>query len=233
MSFLFQPLYRAYRAYSGVRYWMRRRFTLGGFALLIGLIATGLLGPDTDNNVAYQAFALLLCLVVIAMVASVGFRARFAAARHLPRFGTVGVPFTYTVRIRNLTTTPQAGLTLLEDLARIFHSWTRSRLSEALFEPAEGIKHLVLERRRLVIQCAWGGRGQEWRFSTVWGQAPPQPCRRTAKSAFGIATGGVKSALAPVRPGAAGRAERVVGAGRHCSIAHTPGARSRAPGRPL
>jgi uncharacterized protein (DUF58 family) len=117
VSFLFKPVYLVYRLYSGGRYWLRRRFTLAGMGVLAGVVAAALLGPDTDNNVAYQAFALLLCLVLLSMLTAWSFRARFAATRLLPRFGTVGIPFTYTVRLENLTAKTQAGLTLLENLA--------------------------------------------------------------------------------------------------------------------
>ena len=95
---------------------MTRRYTRAGLAVFGGVVASAMLGFDTDNTVAYQAFSLLLFLLVVAMACSLRFKARFAATRQLPRFGTVDQPFSYRVTIRNLTGKRQPGLTLLEDL---------------------------------------------------------------------------------------------------------------------
>ena len=91
------------------------------------------MGPDTDNNVADQAFALLLCLMAVATAFSWTFRASFSALRHLPRFGTAGSPLAYTVVVRNLTAKNQAGLMLIEDLADprpTFRDWRAAQLAE-------------------------------------------------------------------------------------------------------
>ncbi len=56
--------------------------------MLGAFILAGLLAPDTDNNVTYQALPLLLFLLVAAVCWSWSFKARFAATRLLPRFGT-------------------------------------------------------------------------------------------------------------------------------------------------
>jgi hypothetical protein len=70
---------------------------------VLGLtLVTAMMGPDTENNVAYQAFALSLCLLLLAVLWSPFFRGRFAATRLLPRFGTVGHPLRYQVRLQNL-----------------------------------------------------------------------------------------------------------------------------------
>jgi uncharacterized protein (DUF58 family) len=114
---LFRVLYRTYRLVSGLRYKVRRRFTRAGLVVLGTLIMAGLLGPDTENNVAYQGFTLLLCLVLVSIACSLFFRARFSARRLLPRFGTVGCPLSYVVVVQNLTSKRQAGLTLLEQLS--------------------------------------------------------------------------------------------------------------------
>jgi hypothetical protein len=63
-------------------------------------VLAGILGPDTDNNVAYQGFTFLLLLLILAFCSSFFFRARFSAIRGLPRFGTVGAPLTYTVTLK-------------------------------------------------------------------------------------------------------------------------------------
>ena len=70
MTFAFKFLYRIYRTISGVRYWGYRRFTRAGLTVLGGLFLAGILGPDTDNNVAYQGFTFLLLLLILAFCSS-------------------------------------------------------------------------------------------------------------------------------------------------------------------
>lgn len=117
MTPFFKVLYRLYRLSSGGWYWARRRFTRAGFAVLVAFILAGLLAPDTDNNVVYQALPLLLFLLVAAVCWSWSSKARFAAIRLLPRFGSAGSPLHYRVAVKNLSTKAFSGLTLLENLA--------------------------------------------------------------------------------------------------------------------
>jgi uncharacterized protein (DUF58 family) len=143
MTLAFKFLYRIYRTISGVRYWGYRRFTRAGMTVLGGLIISGILGPDTDNNVAYQGFTFLLVLLILAFCSSFFFRARFTATRGLPRFGTVGAPLSYTVTLKNLTGKTQAGLAILENLADArpsFQDW-------------------------LAVQMAYEERARSFRFS--------------------------------------------------------------------
>src|SRR5215207_1402098 len=97
MNLVWWIVYRVYRFASWIRYAGKRRLTFPGFMVLGTLMVTAIMGPDTENTVAYQAFTLALCLLAVAVVFSWFFRARFSASRLLPRFGTVGSPLTYTV----------------------------------------------------------------------------------------------------------------------------------------
>jgi uncharacterized protein (DUF58 family) len=117
MKTAWRLLYLAYRLVSGLRYWTRRRFTTPGRTVLVLLLVTAIMGSDTENNLGYQAFSLLFFLVLPAVCASAFFRLRFSAGRQLPRFGTVGRPFHYQVRVQNRSKKIQFGLVLLEDLA--------------------------------------------------------------------------------------------------------------------
>lgn len=117
MRLIFKPVYLLYRLFSWARYRLTRRFTPAGLVALSAMIVAAMMGPDTDNNVTYQIFALLLALLAAAAATGWVFRSRFAATRVLPQFGTVGSPLTYTVRVRNLGARPQSGLVLLENLA--------------------------------------------------------------------------------------------------------------------
>jgi uncharacterized protein (DUF58 family) len=109
--------YLAFRLLTGARTRTRRRFTRAGLAVLAGIIGAGLLTLDLSASAGYQAFILLAWMLGAAIACGWVFRGRFAAQRVLPRFGTVGVPLAYRVRLQNQTRATQRGLVLLEDLA--------------------------------------------------------------------------------------------------------------------
>lgn len=114
---IYKLFFRCYRAYSSLWHWARRRFTPAGGCVAGGLVITGAIGTDVENNVIYQEFSLLLALLLFAFGCSRFFRGRFYATRVLPRFGTAGQPLAYRVVIKNLTARTQTGLTLLENFA--------------------------------------------------------------------------------------------------------------------
>jgi uncharacterized protein (DUF58 family) len=131
---IYQLIYWSYRVIGGAWYWAWRRFTLAGLVVAGGFIVTGVVGSDIENTVTYQSFALLLALLLQAVACSFFFRARFSATRWLPRFGTAGQPLPNSVRIKNLTAKPQAGLTLLDDLSDprpAFSDWLAFQLAES------------------------------------------------------------------------------------------------------
>jgi len=133
MDFAWRILYRFYRLSSWMGYAGKRRFTRAGWMVLLAVGLTALMGPDTENSVAYQGFTLLLFLLAVAIASSWSFRARFSATRELSRFGTVGSPLIYKVLIRNLTSKRQSGLTLLDDLADprpSFQEWRAMKIAE-------------------------------------------------------------------------------------------------------
>jgi uncharacterized protein (DUF58 family) len=114
---LHRALYRCYRLFSSVRYWVGRRFRPAGLVALAGLVVAAGMGLDTSQNVAHQAFAFLLALLLVAMGFALRFRARFAGERLLPRFATVGSGLAYRVLLHNHTDRAQRGLLLIENLA--------------------------------------------------------------------------------------------------------------------
>jgi uncharacterized protein (DUF58 family) len=117
VRFAYRIVYWFYRLISGTRYRMARRFTRAGLLVLLAFVVAAMTGFDTENTVAYQAFAPLLILLVLALAGTWFFSARFSATRQLPRFGTAGRPFSYGVTVKNLMSKPQNDLTLLDDLA--------------------------------------------------------------------------------------------------------------------
>ena len=133
MTLLFRVIYLFYRLFSGLRYRVRRRLTKPGLAILGAVLVAAFMGPDTENNVAYQGFTPLFFLLLLAVAVSFLFRGRFSAIRLLPRFGTVGAPLSYQVVVTNLTAKTQAGLTVLETLAEprpAFHDWLAVQRAE-------------------------------------------------------------------------------------------------------
>ena len=110
-------LYHIYRLMYAFRKWRLRRFTQVGRAALAGLVLSAVVGLDTKQTMAYQAFTLLLALILIDMVSSLFFRCRYRANRILPRFGSAGDPLEYRVVIHNRTGRTQHGLWLFEGFA--------------------------------------------------------------------------------------------------------------------
>lgn len=113
---MFKILYHLYRLFSSAQYRLRRRLTRPGMVVVGGLFVVILTGLDPEISAAYQAFTLLLCLLLVSFAFTWSFRARFAATRELPHFGTVGCPLHYGVRLTNLTNATQSGLLLMEDV---------------------------------------------------------------------------------------------------------------------
>jgi len=142
----FKMVYRVYRVFSRLWYWAQRRFTRAGWIVLASLFVTTIMSVDTDNLVAYQGFSLLLMLWLLAFAFSRFFRANLSVIRLLPRFGTVGSPFTYRALVRNLTAKSQCDLTLLEDLAEPVPSFPEWLAAQLAME--KSMRSLRLSRRQ-------------------------------------------------------------------------------------
>ena len=116
-SWLQRRLHASYLFTSSFTWWWRRRFTKSGWLVFISIIATGMMGVDTNLSLAYQAFVFLSFLFIAALAGTQFSRTRVAAERVLPRFGSVGQPVSYRVTLTNLTDRTQRGLDVTEDLA--------------------------------------------------------------------------------------------------------------------
>lgn len=133
MNVIWRLLYRLYRIGSGLRYRAARRFTRAGLVVLVTLSITTVMGTDMESTVAYQAFSLLLFLMLVSVCFGWLFRARFSATRHLPRFATVGKRFDYFVAVSNKSRQTQSDLVLIEDLADPrpdFSEWRAMQLAD-------------------------------------------------------------------------------------------------------
>lgn len=136
---LLKFIYRLYRLSAWAWQWLGRHLTRAGVAALAGGLVAGFMGVDSENSVAYQVLGLVAGLLLTGALFSAGFRGRFAAERRLPRFGTAGQPLHYTVVVSNLTSKPQAGLMLLENLADhrpSFKEWQAMQLAEQKRTPS-------------------------------------------------------------------------------------------------
>jgi uncharacterized protein (DUF58 family) len=134
VKFIYKPFFWGQRAAGGMWYWARRRFTAPGLAAAGMVLVTASVGVDIENTVAYQSFASLLALLLFAVGSGSFFRAVFTIERRLPRLGTVGQPLRYPVRVHNPAATPQASLTLMEDLADprpAFDEWLAFQMAES------------------------------------------------------------------------------------------------------
>ncbi|MGD8666359.1 MAG: DUF58 domain-containing protein, partial [Desulfobacterales bacterium] len=98
MKRIFYWLYRLSYKLNAV---IVRRFTRAGVFLLILLVFAAILGAETKLSMVFQVFTFIVFLLAMAFLLSLKMRDRFDVQRHLPRFATAGVPFQYTVSIRN------------------------------------------------------------------------------------------------------------------------------------
>lgn len=133
MSLLLHLLYRSYRIITWSTYFTSRRFTVVGQGVLGAVLVALVTAMDVDGAVGYQAVIPLCAVLLIAFVFSLRFRAAFAVERKLPRVVTAGQAFQYRVAVKNLTPKPQAGLTLIEDLADprpTYKQWKEFKLDE-------------------------------------------------------------------------------------------------------
>ena len=162
VSPIFRVLYVIYRMLAWLRYSLPRRFDRAGLGVAGALVLALIMVPDTENNVAYQGFTLLLFTLGIAVAFSLFFRARFGANRILPRFGTVGAPLRYTVSVQNLTRRRQPGLVLLENLAEprpSYREWLEVQLAD--------------ERRFRSFRFSSRGRNSSFKKASVGSVAVP------------------------------------------------------------
>jgi uncharacterized protein (DUF58 family) len=93
--------YWLYRLSYKFKAYLSRRFTRAGVFLLILLVFAAILGAETKLSMVFQIFAFIVFLLLMAFLLSLRIRARLDVQRDLPRFATAGMPFQYTVSIRN------------------------------------------------------------------------------------------------------------------------------------
>ncbi len=96
-------LHRSYRVFYALRQWLWRHVTPAGALLFWAMLAAGSF-TDVGQTMAHQFFGVLFSLLAVALVWVRKPKNAFAIERlQLPRYTTCLTPFTYRVRIRNLT----------------------------------------------------------------------------------------------------------------------------------
>lgn len=117
-------IYRLLRLSHAVQQGLVQQLTPSGLWLLGGIFMFGVIGLDVKRSLSYQVFAFGVALMAVAVVSSQWGAGRLSAGklgagklrvvRNLPRFGTVGVPLRYGVRLHNVSPIPQRDLSLAE-----------------------------------------------------------------------------------------------------------------------
>ncbi len=111
-------IFPVYARMAGIRRRPRRRqVTDRGRLLQTGTIVCLALGIDTDLNLVYQLFALLVVLILGSRLFLYFTRPRVAVRRQLPQFATAGEPFTYHVEVINLGDRVEQDLRLVDQPA--------------------------------------------------------------------------------------------------------------------
>ncbi len=92
----------------------RRQSTDRGRLLQTGTIICAALGLDTDLNLIYQLFALLVCLLVVSRASLWLARPKVSVQRRLPQYATAGESFSYTITVINEGDTVETDLRLVD-----------------------------------------------------------------------------------------------------------------------
>ena len=100
-SMFSRVVYTVIRGIYALKSWFFVRLTGPGRLVLGGILASAVVGLDTEQTLAYQAFTFLTSIFLISMVWAKLSRPRARAHRILPRFGTVGEPLEYRVLLQN------------------------------------------------------------------------------------------------------------------------------------
>ena len=109
-------LFRNFRLIYRISHWMRHRFTEPGLLIVSIMILAGIFGIDTRRTLAFQIFALLAMLLLLAFISNITFRGRFRVQRILPDFATAGQSLDYRCSIENLSSRKEKGLVLIDEL---------------------------------------------------------------------------------------------------------------------
>lgn len=181
-------IWRTLRWTGGWRAFLGRRLTPVGRMVLAGTLMAGLLGLDTRQTLAHQAFSLGVALLLVAWLAGRWGPAGVRVRRHLPRHATLGVPFHYGVELVNLGSRRLPRLEIQETLPD-----PRPDLETFLNSPAPG------ERQENFLDRLVGFPRWRWLVGRAQRVETPQPMALPPLRAGGEAQ--VELELTPRRRG--------------------------------
>lgn len=109
-------LYTIYAHLAKPKRHQKRRATDRGRMVQTSMIVSAALGIDTNLNLIYQLFALLLCLLIVSRLALHLHPPKVNVSRDLPNFATAGQPFDYTIRVTNIGSRVETDLKVIDNL---------------------------------------------------------------------------------------------------------------------
>ncbi len=150
--------WRGLRALSGLQERLRRRLSPTGQMIFAATFAAGLIGADTKQTLAFQAFGLGCGLLILAWLAGRRRPKHIGVRRQLPAYATLGETLSYRVELENLGKTRLTELEICENLPDPRPDLVTFLQSETLDE----LKHNPFDRlfayprwRRLLQLGSW------------------------------------------------------------------------------
>jgi len=110
---------KLYQLLGEIEHWVIRRFTPAGKLVLASIVISAVVGLDTKQSMAYQAFTFLGSILATSLVWGFFFRIRVSAARILPRFCTAGTPLQYRITVENNSRVKQRNIEVIEEYFEI------------------------------------------------------------------------------------------------------------------
>ncbi|MEO5331994.1 MAG: DUF58 domain-containing protein [Magnetococcus sp. YQC-5] len=146
-----------FRRFYSLNWRFYRRHTPAGRGLLLAMLATAILGVDTDQALVYQLFSLLAALWALAWVMLPFGRVQVGVRRILPPFVCAGESFSYVIQVDNPGPGWQKDLRLLEDLEDPRPSYVEFMAAR---EPGEALRN-GFDRRVGYHRFVWLMRSRE------------------------------------------------------------------------
>lgn len=145
-------LYKTYGWFYRFRCWRNHHITPAGMMILTAIFLSGILGFNIFKTTLYQIMAFAFSIMAVSLVFSlVPFRPGLRVRRILPEYATVGEKTAYEIEIQNISSTPQKGLILYEEI----HD-PRPQL-KTLVSKKEPFEHLrnIWDRKILYYRWLW------------------------------------------------------------------------------
>ena len=160
-----------------MRFWRKRHFTPAGVMMIIAIFLSGIFGFNILKTNVYQVMAFGSSAMAVSMVLSlVPFRFKVKINRILPDYATIGDKLNYEIEITNLSSKPQKGLILYEDLHDPRPSF-KTLLSKK--EPFEHLRN-AWDRKILYFRWRWLiQKNSKARFNPV--ELPDLPAGETIR----------------------------------------------------